>query len=52
MIYKTMKTTLGHKYVVRMAEDSKAERILYWLAVTVLPLIGTVGLTFLWIKGV
>ena len=45
MMYTTMKTTMGHKYVVRMAEDSKAERILYWIAVTVLPLIGTVGLT-------
>lgn len=51
MMYKTMKTTMGHKYTVRMAEDSKAERVLYWLAVTILPLIGSIGLTLLWIKG-
>ena len=47
-MYKTMKTTLGHKYRVRMAEDSKAERILYWAAVTVLPFVGTVGMLMLW----
>ena len=51
MMYKTMKTTMGHKYRVRMAEDSKAERILFWLAMTALTFIGTAGMTFLWIRG-
>ena len=51
-MYKTMKTTLGHKYRVRMAEDSKAERILYWLVLTVLPFITAAGMTLQWIKGV
>ena len=51
-MYKTMKTTMGHKYRVRMAEDSKAERILYWVVLTVLPFITAAGMMLLWIKGV
>ena len=50
-MYRRMRTTSGRRYTVRMAEDSKAERILYWAAVTVLPFIGTVGMMMLWIRG-
>ena len=38
-MYQRMRTSSGRKYVVRMAEDSKAERILYWAAITVLPFV-------------
>lgn len=51
-MYQRMKTSSGRRYVVRMAEDSKAERILYWAAVTVLPFIGTVGTLMLWMRGI
>ena len=50
-MYRRMRTTSGRRYTVRMAEDSKAERILYWAAVTVLPFVGTVGMMMLWIRG-
>lgn len=51
-MYKTVKTTLGHKYRMRMAEDEKAERILFWFVLTALPFIGAAGMTFIWMKGV
>lgn len=50
-MYQRMRTSSGRRYIVRMAEDSKAERILYWVAVTVLPLVGTVGMLMLWMRG-
>lgn len=52
MYYRQMKTTLGHKYRVRTAEDPALERILMVLAVTVVPFIAAVGMMMLWIKGV
>ena len=48
-MYKTMKTTMGHKYRMRMAEDEVAERDLFRLAVVVLPFLGTVALMAVWL---
>ena len=52
MYYRQMKTTLGHRYKVRTAEDPTLERILFGLAVTVLPFAATVGMMLIWMKGV
>lgn len=52
MYYRTYKTTMGRKYRMRITEDEKAERELYWLAVTVLPFITAAGMMLLWVKGV
>ena len=51
-MYKTMKTTMGHKYRMRTAEDPTLERILMGLAITVLPFAATVAMMLLWIKEV
>lgn len=51
-MYRTMKTTLGHKYKVRTAEDPRLERILMALAVTVIPFITAAAMMLLWIKEV
>ena len=48
-MYKTMKTTMGHKYRMRMAEDEVAERDLFRLAVVTLPFLGTVALMAVWL---
>ena len=48
-MYKTMKTTMGHKYRMRMAEDEVAERDLFRLAVVALPFFGTVLLMAVWL---
>ncbi len=37
--YRTMKTTMGRKYVVRIPEDEAAERLLFGIARVVLPLV-------------
>ena len=51
-MYRTMKTTLGHKYRMRTAEDPTLERILFGLAVTVLPFTATVAMMLIFLKGV
>ena len=52
MYYIKCKTTMGHKYRMRAADDARTERILYWLAITVLPLVVTAGMMVLWVKGI
>lgn len=47
--YKTLKTTMGRKYKVRMSEDEIAERDLYRLAVVALPFFGTILLMAVWL---
>jgi hypothetical protein len=46
--YKTLKTTEGRKFRVRMSEDEQAERELYWMVVTCLPFLASVlmGIVF------
>ena len=46
-MYKTMKTTMGHKYRMRMAENEESERSLFRLAVVLLPFVTSVLFTAL-----
>lgn len=48
-MYKTLKTSMGRKYRVRMTEDEIMERDLYRLAVVALPFFGTVLLMLVWL---
>lgn len=47
--YKVQKTSMGHRYYVRMAENEVSERELFRLAVVVVPFIGTVLLLAAWL---
>lgn len=49
MKYRTVKTTMGRKFRVPMSEDEIAERSLFRMAITVLPFLGTVLLTVVWL---
>lgn len=49
MKYRTFKTTMGRKYKVPMTEDEIAERSLFRMAITVLPFLGTILLTAVWL---
>ena len=51
MYYMRCKTTMGRRYRMRAPYDARAERVLYWLAITVLPFIGAAGMMWLWLKG-
>ena len=52
MYYIRCKTTMGRRYRMRAPYDARAERVLYWIAITVLPLVVTAGMMVLWVKGV
>ena len=47
--YRTFKTTLGHKYKVRMSAEEQAEKELYRFVRVVVPYIGTVLLMIVWL---
>lgn len=47
--YRVMKTTMGRKYRMRMADNEVSERELFRLAVVVVPFIGTVLLLAAWL---
>ena len=47
--YKTLKTTMGRKYRIRMTEDEVAERDLYRLAIVALPFFWTILLMAVWL---
>ena len=49
MKYRTVKTTMGRKFRVPMTEDEISERSLFRMAITVLPFLGTVLLTIIWL---
>ena len=51
MYYMKCKTTMGRRYRMRAPHDARAERVLYWIAITVLPFIGAAGMMWLWLKG-
>ncbi len=51
MYYMRCKTTMGRRYRMRSPYDARAERVLYWIAITVLPFIGAAGMMLLWLKG-
>ena len=48
--YKTMKTTMGRKYRVRMAEDERVARLIYHVALVVVPFVSAAGMFALWVK--
>ena len=49
MYYKTLKTTMGRTYRVRMSEDDVAERDLFRLVLFALPFFGTILLMAVWL---
>lgn len=49
MKYRTVKTTMGRKFRVPMTDDEVAERSLFRMAITVLPFLGAVLLTAVWL---
>ena len=51
MRYRILKTAEGRRFRVRMSESETAERVNYWLAVTVLPFVASALMTLIWIKG-
>ena len=50
MKYKTLKTAEGRRYRVAMNEQETREQVLYWMAITLLPFIGSALMFFLWVK--
>ncbi len=48
--YQRMKTTLGHRYYVRMADDEVAGRIIYRTALVVVPFLASALMFLLWVK--
>ena len=48
--YMMMRTTTGRKYRVRIAENEDLERMLYRIAVVVLPFVASAGMFWLWVK--
>ena len=48
-MYKTLKTSMGRKYRVRMTEDEIMERDLFLLAVVAMPFFGTILLMAVWL---
>lgn len=52
MKYKTVKTSLGHKFKVEMKPEEIRERRLMGFALTVVPFLASVGLFWIWVSGV
>jgi len=48
--YKVVKTAMGRKFRVRMDEDEIREKKLFRLAVTLMPLIGSMLMFWLWLE--
>lgn len=46
--YRVMKTTMGRKYRMRMADNEVSERELFRIVVVLLPLLASVLLTAAW----
>lgn len=52
MYYRAYKTTMGRKYRMREPYDARAERILFRVAIVVLPFVTAAGMMWLWIKAI
>lgn len=52
MKYKTVKTSMGHKFKVEMKREEIRERRLMGLAVTVVPFLASMALFGIWVSGV
>ena len=48
--YKKLKTSDGHKYLVRLSDQEIAANRKYWIAVTVIPFVASAAMFFLWVK--
>ena len=48
--YRTLKTTLGRKYRVRMTDSEIAERTLYRIALVALPFFSSVIMFWIWVR--
>ena len=48
--YMRIKTTTGHKYNLRMAEDERAARIMYRVALVIVPFISSAVMFLIWVK--
>ena len=52
MMYRSYKTTMGRRYRMREPYDARLERILFRVAVVVLPFVTAAGMMWLWIKNI
>ena len=50
MTYRTMKTTMGRKYRMRISEDERTERVLYNMSIVFLPFVAAALMFFIWVK--
>lgn len=50
MVYRTIKTTTGHKFKVKMSDAEIRGRRMYWAAVTVLPFVTSALMFWIWVK--
>ena len=50
--YRTVKTSLGHRFRVEMKPEEIRERRLMGLAVTVIPFLSGLALFGIWVSGV
>ena len=50
MVYRTIKTSEGHKFRVKLSDDDVKARRTYWMAVTLIPFISSAMMFLLWVK--
>ena len=48
--YQKLRTSEGHKFLVRMTEEEIAARRVYNAAIVILPFVTSVAMFWLWIK--
>jgi hypothetical protein len=48
--YKTLKTTMGRKYRVRVTSEEAAARWLYNVALVVVPFVSSALMCYVWVK--
>lgn len=48
--YMRVRTGSGRRYSVRMAEDERAGRFLYWFSLVTMTFVSAAGMFLLWIK--
>ena len=48
--YRTLKTTMGRKYLVRVTSEEAAARWLYNVALVVVPFVSSALMFYVWVK--
>lgn len=48
--YKTVKTTMGRRFRIRMTDDEIAEKELFRIVMIAFPFLASAGMFLLWIK--